>query len=122
MTYPSDICDNDWEHLKGSFAPYGTGRRRKYEIRSIVNAIRYVLRTGCQWRFLPKDFPYYKAVLYHYYEWRDNGLWEEVQEKLHKQLRIQEGRDEMPSLAIIDSQSVKTVQKGGPVGLMQARR
>ena len=122
MGYPSDIADDDWEQVKESFAPYGTGRRRQYEIRAVVNAIRYVLRTGCQWRLLPKDFPHYKAVLYHYYKWRDSGFWEELQERLHKKLRVQEGREERPSLAILDSQSVKTVQKGGRVAMMRGRR
>jgi transposase len=122
MRYGSDISDADWAQIKESFAPYGTGRRRKYEIREVVNAIRYVLRTGCQWRLLPKDFPYYKAVLYHYYKWRDSGFWEGLQGELHKKFRVQEGREELPSLAIIDSQSVKTVQKGGRVVSMQARR
>ena len=92
MGYSSDISDKDWELVQEDFAPYGTGRRRQHDIREIVNAIRYVVRTGCQWRLLPKDFPHYKAVLYYYYKWRDNGFWEKLQEKLHKKLRVQKGR------------------------------
>ena len=122
MGYGSDIPDSDWEQIEESFAPYGTGRRRQHEIRAVVNAIRYVLRTGCQWRMLPKDFPHYKAVLYHYYKWQKSGFWEELQAKLHKKLRVQEGKAEQPSLAILDSQSVKTVQKGGRAVLMRGRR
>lgn len=82
-------------------------------IRRIIDAIRYVLGSGCQWRMLPKDYPAWSIVYYYYYSWRKNGKWDEIHDALRRRVRQQAGKNEEPSVAIIDSQSVKTVQKGG---------
>ena len=87
-----------------------------------MNAIRYQQHTGCQWDMLPNEFPPHGVVQHHFYEWRNNGLFEKMQKKLHAMLRKKQGRKEEPSLAIIDSQSVKTGQKGGSVAMMLERK
>ena len=121
MAYKTDISEREWEEIKEEFAAYPTGRPRQHDIREIINAIRYQQRTGCQWSLLPKDFPPAKAVKYHFYKWRNSGLFERLQYRLHEKLRMQEGRNAKPSLGLIDSQSVKTVQKGDLEDLMVAR-
>ena len=85
-------------------------------MREVVNAIFYLLRTGCAWRLLPHDFPPYTTVSDYYHQWRREGLWERLNDRLREQVRAQEGREKEPSLAIIDSQSVKTSDKGGRSG------
>jgi putative transposase len=83
------------------------GRNRKYDLREIINAILYVVKTGCQWRMLPGDFPNWPIVYYYFSRWKKNGLWEEVHESLVEKIRKREGRDEEPTVGIIDAQSVK---------------
>jgi putative transposase len=82
-------------------------------MRDIINAIRYLQRTGCSWRHLPHDLPPYRVVFYYFSLWRRLGVWEQVHATLHAQLRQKIGRDAHPSAAIADSQSVKTTEKGG---------
>jgi putative transposase len=93
-------------------APLPGGRPAHWSRREIVNAIPYVLRTGCQWHLLPHDFPPYKTDYDYYRQWRRNGLWERINTVLRERLRIELGRNAQPSAAIIDSQSVKTTEKG----------
>src|SRR5689334_5762514 len=111
--YPSDVSDREWE-LIGSLipAPKSGGRPAKHSRREIVNAIRYVLRNGCGWRALPHDFPPYTTVYDYFRQWRDSGVWERANTALREQWRTKIGREAQPSAAIIDSQSVKTTEKG----------
>ena len=123
--YPSDLTDEQWQKIESALPPAKggrTGRPRKYPLREIWNAIFYQLRTGCAWRYLPHDFPPHADVWEHFCRWRDNGTIERVHDALREQVRIKEGREKTPSAAIIDSQSVKTTQKGGTTAMMPARR
>jgi putative transposase len=111
--YLSDLTEAEWTILQPLLpAARRDVRPRKYEMREVVNAIRYLQRTGCSWRMLPHDFPPYRVVFY-YFLWRRNGVWEQVHNALYEQVRQQSGRDAQPSAAIADSQSVKTTEKGG---------
>ena len=87
--------------------PYTTGRPRETDLREIVNAIFYLNKTGCQWRYLPKDFPSYKLVSYYYHKWVDNNTWAMINIALHRKVRKELGRNEEPSAGMIDSQTVK---------------
>ena len=107
--YPSDLNDKQWEKIKGFFVrPDPRGAKPKHETRTVVNAIFYVTKSGCQWRMLPKDFPPWKTVYDHFRNWCRRGLWERVLDALNRQRRLQAGRTASPTYAIIDSQSVKT--------------
>ena len=95
------------EPLLEAAEPYTTGRPRTHELREIINAIFYLNKTGCQWRYLPKDFPSYKLVSYYYHKWVNNNTWVTINTALHRKLRKELGRNEEPSAGIIDSQTVK---------------
>jgi len=122
MSYPSDVTDAEWDEIKDFFTPEHPGRPRKWEMRAIYNAIRYVQRTGCQWRLLPTDFPPWSVVYMTLYRQRQAGLWERINTRVRGQVREQVGKSLKPSVAILDSQTVKTVQKGGSGASMAARR
>ena len=122
--YPSDLTDEQWEVLQAVLPkPKGgkPGRPRTYPLREIWNAIFYQGRTGCQWRYLPHDFPPHADVWEHFCRWRDAGVVEAVHDALRVRVREQARREPTPSAAILDSQSVKTAQKGGPTATTKAR-
>ena len=117
--YASDLSDAEWAILKAYIpAVLPGGRPAKHERREIMNAILYVLRSGCAWELLPHDFPPYKTVYDYFRQWRKQGIWERANAALREQLRLTEGRCATPSAAIIDSQSVKTTEKGGHAATM----
>lgn len=114
--YPSDLNDDEWEILSAIFdelEPYKTGRPRKSDLREILNAIFYLNKTGCPWRYLPKDFPDYKLVNYYYCKWMHNGTLEKVNTLLRQRYRQKKDRNPEPSAGIIDSQSVKGTPESG---------
>lgn len=122
-SYPSDLSLSQWQVLRPLIEPVRPrGAPRRYSQREIVNALLYQLTTGCSWRALPHDFPPYTLVWYHFRRWRDNGTLEAIHGALRAQVRQSQGRDEAPSAAILDSQSVKTTEKGGQRALMRARK
>lgn len=105
-SYPTNVTDKQWQMI----IPYieHIDRKRKHALREIINAIFYVVKTGCQWRMLPRDFAPWNLVYYYFRKWQNNGTFEEILSVLVKKVRVAAGRDESPSLGIIDSRSVKT--------------
>jgi transposase len=127
LRYPSDLTDEEWQLVEPLIPPRRPGGdKRTVVMREVVNGLMYILSTGCQWRAIPKDLPP-KSTVYDYFDlWTYDGTLERIHHALYEQCREQEQRDDGPTAAIIDSQSVKSAEKGGRASIrtatMRARR
>ena len=127
LRYPSDLTDEEWSHIEPLIPPAKRGGgKRRVNMREVVNGIMYVLSTGCQWRYVPKDFPP-KTTLYRYFDlWNYDGTLERIHHALYVKCREKLGREASPTACVIDSQSVKSAEKGGRrstrTAMMRAKR
>jgi transposase len=127
LRYPSDLTDEEWSLIEPLIPPakHG-GRKREVVVREVVNGVMYVLSTGCQWRYIPKDLPPRSTVHDYFTRWNHDGTIEKIHYVLYVQCRAAAGREASPTACVIDSQSVKSAEKGGPAsihpGMTQARR
>jgi putative transposase len=114
--YASDLTDEQWALIEPLIPVYRWGRPRTLSMRRVVNGIFYLLKTGCQWELLPKEYPNPKSVYYYFARWSEEGVWEAINTALREQVRVAAGREAQPSAASIDSQSLKTTAVGGKRG------
>jgi len=123
IPYPTDLTDKQWQLIEPLLPKVKPGGRpRSTNMREVINGLLYLVRTGCSWRMLPHDFPPWPTVHDYYRRLRCDETWEKIHSHLREQVRVGAGRQASPSAAIIDSQSVKTAEKGGNEGMTPARR
>ena len=127
LRYPSDLTDDEWTLVEPFIPPAkpGGGKRRT-DMRAVMNGVMYILSTGCQWRYLPKDFPPRSTVHNYFVWWQCDGVLDRIHHALYVECRERAEREASPTACIIDSQSVKSAEKGGPASIrmatMQAKR
>lgn len=120
--YPTDLSDKEWALMEPYLPVQKTGRPRKYSQREMVNAIIYITRTGTSWRMMPHDLPPWQAVYAYFRKLTDSGAWQRINDDLRSRLRVKMERDSHPSTVVVDSQSVKTTEKGGLADSTVARK
>ena len=123
LSYATDVTDTEWELVR-PYVPEAKagGRPEVYPKREILNGIFYLLRTGCAWRLLPHDLPPWRIVYYSFWPWRKDGTWQVMHDLLRGDVRGAAGKQRQPSAGVLDSQSVKTTEKGGSAALTPINR
>jgi putative transposase len=121
--YETDLTDAEWILVLSLLPPASKrGRPRKIDMREVVNAMRYLLKSGCTWRLLPNDFPAWEQVYYYFQKFSRDGTWKHIHDTLRSAVRVKAGKKEQPTAGIIDSQSVKTPKKGDFVAMTLVKR
>jgi len=124
--YPTDITDSEWELIAPYIGPRWqagkSGREPTVDKREVVNAIFYVLQTGCAWRMLPHEFPLWQTVYGYFTQWKQTGITEKLHDFLREEVRKKAGKKSDPTVGIGDSQTVKTTEKGGSKDMMEGRK
>ena len=123
MAYPSDLKDKEWGQIERYFQPSGVGGRKpKHSKRAIVNAVLYVVKSGCQWRMLPQDFPPWQTVYDHFRRWNLRGVWEQALDELTRQHRTQVKKEPRPATALSTPKASRRSQPVKRSASMEARK